>query len=160
MDWLTVSFFLITSIPFSFTILLLQILKYSATQMPQQEKKKDILRKCPPSSKPNIKPYTHTLQNSLLITKPNQGFHCWRNWFSCGMLNNFTCFPHLGVRYADIILSKDGVRTIANIIIANLSSFDLLPWTTWTLRFTTSKVVHIKERTYKERVATKNKSCL
>jgi hypothetical protein len=93
-----------------------------------------------------------------LITKPNQGIHCWRNWFSCGMLNNFTCFPHLCVwQLIDIILSKDGVPTIANIIIANLSSVDLLPWTTLTLRFTTSKVVHIKERTYKERVATKNK---
>jgi hypothetical protein len=54
-------------------------------------------------------------------------------------------FSHWGV---DIVITKDGIRTLANIVIANPTWMDLLTWSYTTRGFTTSKGSQTKERNY------------
>jgi hypothetical protein len=49
------------------------------------------------------------------------------------------------------VLTKDGIHTLTNVVIANPTQADLFPWSWATQGFTTSDVTQAKERSYRNR---------
>jgi hypothetical protein len=54
-------------------------------------------------------------------------------------------------RRVDIVLTKDGIRTLVNVVIANPTWADLLPWSCATQGFVTSNATQTKKQSYRDR---------
>jgi len=53
------------------------------------------------------------------------------------------------INKVDIMFTKDGIRTLTNVIITNQTQADLLPWTCATQGLAASNVIQTKEKNYR-----------
>ncbi len=56
--------------------------------------------------------------------------------------------------WVDIVLTKDDIRTLVDIVIANPTWMDLFPWSCAIQRFATLNIIQGKERNYRNRHST------
>jgi hypothetical protein len=103
--------------------------------------------KCPPFT---LHPWQWThmhydvVHNTFVAIAQDANFHMGWKQLHTLPLTTFH-FSHWEV---DIVITKDGIRTLANIVIANPTWMDLLTWSYTTRGFTTSKGTQTKERNY------------
>jgi hypothetical protein len=91
---------------------------------------------------------THdVIHNTFAAITWNVGFHVGWKQLHALLSTTFNSFH----QRVDIVLTKDGIRTLANVVIADLTQADLLPWFYTTQGFIAFDVAQAKERGYHNR---------
>jgi hypothetical protein len=86
----------------------------------------------------------YAIRNTFVAMAQDFSFHVGQE-----QLHTFpsTMF-HSFCRWIEIVLTKDGIRTLANVVIVDSTWADLLRWSYTTKWFATSKAVQTKEKSH------------
>ncbi len=96
----------------------------------------------------NERTRTHdVIHNTFVAIAWDVSFHMGRKQLHVLNSNMFN-FAH---RRVDIVLTKDGIRTLVNVVIANPTRANLLPWSCATRGFVTSNATQTEKQSYRDR---------
>jgi hypothetical protein len=74
----------------------------------------------------------------------NVGFHVWPKQLYALLSTTFNSFH----QWIDIVLTKEGIHTLTDVVIVDPTQVDLLPWSCTIQRFTASDKIQAKENSY------------
>jgi len=90
---------------------------------------------------------THdVVHDTFVAIMRDVGFHVGEKQLHAFLSSMFNSFHW----WIDIVLTKNDIHTLADIVIAYLTWMDLLPWYCVIQRFIASDVVQAKERSYRD----------